>query len=734
MSAQPSSRPLPLTFGPFAFDPQSRILRRGGQELAIPPRVLGVLELLLARAGDVVPRQELIETVWKDAFVTDTSLAEAISLLRQVLGDDPQSPAYVQTLHRRGYRFVAPVSPQPPAAVPDVVQPGEPRAKAVRVSPSIDRELVPWSVAAICLFVAAAALWQYTQRSPVSLPVAARFAIQLPAGSSFDEEAPALAFSSDGGTVAWSACEREGCRIFMRGLDQIDPAAIDGTVGGRAPFFSPDGRWLGFFVNGRLAKVALAGGAVMTIADAPAALGAVWMEREIIFAGSPTGGLMRVSSDGGEPRLLTSPKEAEGEVRHAWPALVPGTNVLLFTIDRTLATNAPAVPGTLAAMSLTSPADTPTSWRTLLDNVSLARALGRDTIVYARESELHAVSFDPVRLAISGAPRALKGQLATARGRAHFAVSDTGSLVHAVGPEQGSHTLVFFQVPANLDRATADNLALREPAISPDGTRVAGVNLQGPGAGIWISESERANPTRLVHKDVNASPVWSSDGRSIFYASRSNGVFEIWRRDVEGAAAATRVFGSARHAFPLAASPDGTLLAFLQTSDHTRADIWLLSLADGSTRPIVQSPFDDVAASFSPDSQLLAFQSAETGRWEIYVQRLRDGRRALVSSGGGETPVWTRGGLFYRSGTSVVRRTVTVDPDAIRIESAQHTADRRAEPYATLEQQTLLEAVSPDGQLLVSRADTAATSAVVSLEWVREVRALLGPPASALPR
>jgi serine/threonine-protein kinase len=534
--------------------------------------------------------------------------------------------------------------------------------------------------------------------------------------------------------VAWSACDREGCRIFTRGLDQIDPAPIDGTLGGRAPFFSPDGRWLGFFANGRLAKVALAGGAVVTIADAPATFGAVWIDREIIFAGSPTGGLMRVSSDGGEPRLLTSPKEADGEVRHAWPAVVPGTDVLLFTIDRTFAINAPAIPGTLAALSLTSPNETPTSWRTLLDNVSLARAVGRDTIVFARESELHAVSFDPVRLAISGAPRAIKGQLATSNGRAHFAISDTGSLVHAVGPDQGSQTLVFFQIPAHLDRATADNLALREPAISPDGARVAGINLQGPGAGIWISDSERANATRLVHKDINASPVWSSDGRSIFYAARSNGVFEIWRREVEGAAPATRVFGSDHHAFPLASSPDGTLLAFLQTSDHARADIWLLSLADGATRPIVQSPFDDVAASFSPDSQLLAFQSAETGRWEIYVQRLRDGRRALLSSGGGERPVWTRSGLYYQSGAAVVRRAVTTDRDAIRIENAQDNPDKRADSYAVLDRQAVLEAASPDGQLLVSRSDSTATSAIVSLEWGRDVRALLGPPASALPR
>jgi DNA-binding winged helix-turn-helix (wHTH) protein len=99
-----------LAFGPFSFDPNSRVLWRGGSELSLPPRVIAVLEVLLRRAGDVVPRQELIDSVWKDAFVTDTSLAEAVSSLRQALGDDPQTPVYVQTLHRRGYRFVAPIT------------------------------------------------------------------------------------------------------------------------------------------------------------------------------------------------------------------------------------------------------------------------------------------------------------------------------------------------------------------------------------------------------------------------------------------------------------------------------------------------------------------------------------------------------------------------------------------------------------------------------------------------
>src|SRR5438034_7191667 len=131
-----------IRLGPFAFDPQSRLLWRDGTEIALPPRVLGVLEVLIERAGEVVARQDLLDGVWKDAFVTDTSLAEAVSVLRQALGDDPQSPRYVQTVHRRGYRFVAPIV-RPGAAL------GVPRADAP-VQPSIGGVLAPWSIAVLC--------------------------------------------------------------------------------------------------------------------------------------------------------------------------------------------------------------------------------------------------------------------------------------------------------------------------------------------------------------------------------------------------------------------------------------------------------------------------------------------------------------------------------------------------------------------------------------------------------
>jgi TolB protein len=157
------------------------------------------------------------------------------------------------------------------------------------------------------------------------------------------------------------------------------------------------------------------------------------------------------------------------------------------------------------------------------------------------------------------------------------------------------------------------------------------VKLDGTRADIWVADVERGAATRLTHTGVNSSPVWSTDGQTIYFGARTNGAFEIWRRDAEGIAPASRVFGTNRHAIPLAVSPDSTTLAFLQTGDGTRADVWALPLNGGAPRPLVQGPFDDSAAAFSPDSTLCAYQSDDSGRSEIHLLRLRDGRRVVVS-------------------------------------------------------------------------------------------------------
>src|SRR5262245_13378817 len=170
-------------FGPFQFDRAHQLLMREGQEVPLPPRVIGVLDVLTARPGQIVSKQELIETVWKDAFVSDTSLAEAISFLRQALGDDPQQPSYIQTVHRRGYRFL-PASPaaDPPAAVAAAVAP------SVVVPPPRDTLLVvlPWAISVVLAAIAVSAIWRLSQPdAPAVFPVT-RFDVPLPSGATLD--------------------------------------------------------------------------------------------------------------------------------------------------------------------------------------------------------------------------------------------------------------------------------------------------------------------------------------------------------------------------------------------------------------------------------------------------------------------------------------------------------------------------------------------------------------------
>jgi DNA-binding winged helix-turn-helix (wHTH) protein/Tol biopolymer transport system component len=719
-----------LSFGAFEFDAQTRLLCRDGREVALPPRVLGVLEILLSRAGDVVSRQELIDTVWKDAFVTDTSLAEAVSVLRQSLGDDSQSPTYIQTLHRRGYRFVAPVSTADAAPVQQAVAREDTPAAEPAISPSIGGHLLPWSAAVICAIIAGAAVWQATRDRQAASAPAARFAVTPAPGTRFDTSAPALALSADSTQLAWSGCDDSGCRLYIRPLDRLEPSALAGTDDGHAPFFSPDGRWIAFFADGRLKKVAVAGGAPVTLADAPAVFGGVWIDREIVFAGSPSGGLMRVASDGGEPRTITTPREANGEVRHAWPALVPNERALLFTID-TMAVD--GAPGTIGTLPLDSGSSEAKSWGTLMGGVGLARAAARDTIVFARGPELDAIAFDPVRMATAGTPRAVVGPIATAQGLAQYAVSSTGSIVWAVAPVPPS--LLPFELgwwsPSGFQSAADEIRRLRGATLSPDGTRVAGVIVEGSRADVWLADVDRGTATRLTHTGINASPIWATDGRTVYYASRSDGVFSIWSRDSDGTRPATRLaaIDGSRHAFPVAVSSDGAMLAFLQTASGRRTDLWVLPLRGGPPRVIVSGPFDDSAASFSPDSRLVAFQSAETGRWEICLQNLNDGRRIVVSTDGGERPFWTKDGLYFQSRGQLMRARIAAG-DTMRVEGVTRIGD--------LEGGTL-QGASPDGRILVQSnvqqtAGSSPGAAVVSLEWLREVRALLGPPATALPR
>ena len=706
----PPEQSAAVTFGPFTFDRVSRLLRRGPDEIPLPPRVLGVLELLLERAGAIVPRQEIIDTVWKEAFVTDTSLAEAISVLRQALGDDPQSPTYIQTVHRRGYRFVAPVAeaasrttPAPLSTAPDEV---------TKVTPSIGGALVPWGIAALCTLAAVVAIWQFTHRQE-PIPPVVRMRIDPTAGTTLDARAPALALSPDGTRLVFAACDGAGCRLYLRPIDRLDAVALAGTDDGSAPFFSPDGRWIGFFGGGKLKKAALSGGAAVVLAEARQTFGAAWLpDGTIVFADSRFTGLKRVSDAGGIPAPLT--EMSPGEIGHAWPSVLAGGHALMFSVATSPLERGAGPIAVVPYGAGNSTARRPT--HVLIDAAEIARAAGSEYIAYSRGGDLHVMPFDAVRLAGAGAEQVPVTGMAPAQ----FAVADSGTLAYGAAAPRDPSSYTFWP-GSDVIRMDAVTGAA---ALSPDGRRVAVIREDDAASDVWVTDPDRGATTRLTYGGINVAPVWSDDGSTIYYASRRDGRFEIWRRDSAAASSAVRLDLSdtgRMHVFPSSAAA-GTL-AFTAVGPGT--SVGIVPARGGPPVNLVDTAFDDVAGVLSPDGRLLAYQSDESGRWEIYTLRIADKHRAPVSAEGGTAPFWSRDGraLYYTSGGDLMRTAIGVTGDPGRAAVATPLDGARA------------IGATPDGRVLLVRDSPARPKdAVVTIEWGRELRRLLGPPSTTLPR
>ena len=718
-----------ISFGPFAFDPQRRLLWREGTEIALPPRVLGVLEVLLERAGEVVARQDLLDRVWKDAFVTDTSLAEAVSYLRSALGDDPQSPQYIQTVHRRGYRFlpIPTASPAPgvkpgsdegqtgvrpvsdllrPVFAPQTADP----ARVAGGSPeemtaASDWTLVAWSVAALCAGLAAAAVW-YAMRAPAPAePPVARLELAAASGTAFGPDPQPVAISPDGRSIAWSACEMTTgrCAIYVRALDALDPRALPGTDEGRSPVFSPDGRWIAFFAGGALKKIAVSGGAPTTLASAPDPAGAAWAaDGRIAFAGSAAGGLSIVSGQGGAAQPLTHVRHERGELRHHNPAWLPD-GALLFTIA--------SVPGTDAIGELAAMERPASDIRLLRAGVTRAAPAGRGYLLLATAADLQAAAFDERALALTGPTDAVPAPAVD--GVPRFAAgSGALAIVRAASPPERAWS----------DGADAAPLArLTSIAASPDSRRLAGVIVDNNRADIWIADLPSQALTRITFGGVNVSPAWSADGRRIYFATRDGAEpFRVVSRDVVDRNAPAAALASApAQAFPSSAASDGRVA--LTVYKDGRTTVAIASPDGGAPRVLTDGPFDEAAAAFSPDGRWLALESNESGRTEVIVRSLLDARRFAISADGGARPRWSADGrsIYFEAG----RRLMC---------AAFHSEDAAAaKPAVILDRAADRSvAVTPSGRFLIDR-QTPSASAVFVLQWLRELRERLPLPVNA---
>ena len=401
----------PIRFGVFEVDLHTGELRKQGLRLKLRDQPFQILLLLLAHPGEVVSRDELQKQLWPgDTFVDfDRGLNKAVNHLRDTLGDSAESPRFIETLPKRGYRFIAPVDAGHPLEPTPEIQrtlAGRPQRGATR---GLKRRLwagLPWIIAGFSSVVAAvsvALLWRTTQ--PADRPMI-RFSVDLgpeairgraTSGSYFN---PVI--SPDGTRLVFPAKPADGNQqLAMRRLDQSPVTMLAGTEGAVDPFFSPDGQWVGFFAGQKLKKIPLQGGGVVSLCDtAGFALGASWGEDGTIIASLDAYHLFRVPVIGGEPQVIGKP-EQHGERTWRWPQVLPGGENVLFT--GLVAASGPAFDSAnIEVLSLKSG-----RVKVIRSGGYFGRYLPSGHLIYFHQGTLYGVRFDLERLEANGAPASL---------------------------------------------------------------------------------------------------------------------------------------------------------------------------------------------------------------------------------------------------------------------------------------------------------------------------------------
>ncbi len=487
-----------------------------------------------------------------------------------------------------------------------------------------------------------------------------RFVLTAPPSetAATDRNTTDLAVSPDGTRVVYRSALQDS--LYLRAVDQLQGALLRDTESGAAPFFSPDGNWVGFRSRDRqaLMKAPVLGGPAQTICPLLSELrGASWgADGTIIFAERASGGLLRVSAAGGEPEVLTVPDAAAGEIFHRWPQILPGGEAVLYTSSRGGRTEDRSI----ALLTLATG-----------DHLSLV-PLGSNPhysatghIVFGLEGTLRAVRFDLGRLEVTDEPvRVLedvmtksgtRGRAGRQAGAANFALANNGSLVYISSDAQTpKRTLVWVDRQGQEEALSADPRMYQIARISPDGTVVA-LDSRDEENDIWIWSLLSHGPLARLTFDrtPDFAPAWAPDGRVLF-SSRRHGPAQIFARSPDGSGTAEQLTDLPNDLYLDDVSPDGgSILARVLRAD-TGWDIVLVTLGDeGSIDRLVESPAQERYPRFSPDGRWLAYQSDESGQDEIYVVPFPDvdGGKREVSHGGGMSPVWNpQGGeLFYRA-------------------------------------------------------------------------------------
>jgi DNA-binding winged helix-turn-helix (wHTH) protein/Tol biopolymer transport system component len=625
-------------FGDFHLDLAARRLLRGKDLIPITVKAFDTLAALVERAGTVVDKDDLMRQVWPDTIVEDSNLSQQIFVLRKALGEHPTEHRYIQTVPRRGYRFIAPVTRHEIADGAAGPSTSARDARPLRLS--------------------------------LLLPSDAPLAL----GAS-----PPFALSPDGMTLAYVARIGGGSALHIRRLDEEDPVRIDRTDGACSPFFSADGKWIGYFAHNRMWKVAAAGGPPATICQASVeARGAAWSANdEIIFAPTPASGLSIVRAERGVPSPLTTIDFANGERSHRWPALLPGGRHVLYTLARAGSASFDEAEIVIAGLDGSRP-------RTIVRHGSGARYVPSGHLVYMRGGSMMAVAFDLDAQNIVGTPAPLLTHVMTQpTGAGYFDFSQSGRLVYLTGDAHDvKRELVRVSARGEVTPIGIGDLAIEEPRLSPDRGRIA-FGVRGARNEIWIHDFESGASTRVTFEGDSFAPIWTPDGKRLTFSSNRNGPCHIFSQDA-GAGEPLLLVGGDYDLVPGSWSRDGLSLLFTEYSPRTGASIFVYDAASQSIRALVHTSSNEFGPALAPDGRSFAYTSDESGRFEVYLAPFPEfGAKTQISVGGGAEPLWSPDGrqVYYRNGPGVMRAEID-GSSRQRIGAPQRIAEGPYQPGA----------------------------------------------------
>ena len=570
------------------------------------------------------------------------------------------SDAVLVTLPKGTY--VPQIVPRP-AAIEETASPPPPDSPS-SVSRSLIYQWLPWACAVVAIALAAVVWIRGGPRPDTPEPVV-QFEVELKSnGVLASDVGTAVVISPDGTRVVFVSRTADGrTHLSSRRLEQPKAIPLPGTDGARGPFVSPDGRWVGFWADGKLKKISVDGGSPVILCDASDLLGASWGEGDTIIAAlGAQGKLWRIPAEGGVPQVAIDISPESTGAR--WPQILPGGQFVMYTAT----TGAGADRARIEVQSIRGG-----NRKVLVSGGAFGRYLTSGHLAYVNQGTLYAMPFDLEQLAVRGVAVPVLDDVSYSPlfGYAQLDVSETGTLVYRRGAESGLSVVDW------IDRAGKRTPLLAKPGryawlrLSPDGHRFAITATESGAGSILLHDIQKGETTRITNRPGDYTGLtWLPNGASLLFGGAGGMAWIPTNRSADS----TPLMGVGVNQTPWSVAPDGRRLAYYERNPETGFDLWTVGVATHTAglelevpKPFLHTRAFEVYPSFSPDGRWLTYASNESGAWEVYVRRFPDkGTKVRVSSSGGSVPRWSSNGreLLYRTEAhQIMVVTYTSGPD-----------------------------------------------------------------------